>query len=76
MDNKLTLTIANNLVFHDRSKHIATHKVSFYLRIYAKKKFKLEFVKLHDRLTDIYIYILSISNTSLFISDKVIGRSD
>ena len=47
VDDKSTLTLAKNPVFHDRSKHIDT-RYHFIQECIARKEVHLEFVKSHN----------------------------
>ena len=53
VDNKSSLALAKNPVFHDRSKHIDTryHFIQHYI---ARKEVQLEFVKSQDQVVDIF----------------------
>jgi hypothetical protein len=53
LDNKSTLALAKNPVFHDRSKHIDT-KYHFLRECIAKKEVQLKFEKTHDQVADIF----------------------
>ena len=52
VDNKSTLALAKNPIFHDRSKHIDT-RYHFIRECIARKEVHLEFVKSHDHVIDI-----------------------
>jgi hypothetical protein len=53
MDNSLVIALANNLVFHDRSKHIDTR--FHYLRdCIANKKIEVKYVKTQDQVVNIF----------------------
>jgi len=53
VDNKSTLALAKNPVFHDRSKHIDT-RYHFIRECIARKEVQLEFVKSHDQVANIF----------------------
>ena len=52
VDNKSTLALAKNPIFHDRSKHIDT-RFHFIRECIARKEVHLEFVKSHDQVANI-----------------------
>ena len=52
VDNKSTLALAKNPVFHDRSKHIDT-SYHFIRECIARKEVHLEFVNSHDQVANI-----------------------
>ena len=53
MDNSLVIALANNLVFHDRSKHIDTR--FHYLRdCIANKEIEVKYVKTQDQVVNIF----------------------
>ena len=52
VDNKSTIALAKNPVFHDRNKHIDT-RYHFIRECIARKEVHLEFVKSHDQVADI-----------------------
>ena len=53
VDNKSTLALAKNPIFHDRSKHIDT-RYHFIRECIARKDVQLEFVKSQDQVVDIF----------------------
>ena len=53
VDNKSTIALAKNPVFHDRSKHIDT-RYRFIRECIAIKEVQLEFVKSQDQVVDIF----------------------
>ncbi|KAL0367342.1 UNVERIFIED_CONTAM: Copia protein [Sesamum radiatum] len=53
VDNKSAIALANNSVFHERSKHIDT-KYHFIREAISKKEVKLEYVKSQDQIADIF----------------------
>ena len=54
IDSKSIMTLAKNLVYHEKSKHI---NIQFYfIREHVKKKYVgLTYVKTHDQVADIFI---------------------
>ncbi|KAK6142445.1 hypothetical protein DH2020_022793 [Rehmannia glutinosa] len=53
VDNKSAMALANNPVFHDRSKHIDTHY--HYIReCISRKEVQVEYVKSQDQIADIF----------------------
>ena len=52
-DNKSTLALGKNLIFHDRSKHINI-KYHFVRDCVDKKLVELKFVKSQDQIADIF----------------------
>ena len=57
VDNKSTLALVKNLVFHDQSKHINT-RYHFIWECIARKEVHLEFVESHDQVADILTKLL------------------
>jgi hypothetical protein len=53
LDNKSTLALAKNPVFHGRSKHIDT-RYHFITESIVKKEIQLKFVKTHYQVADIF----------------------
>ena len=53
VDDKLTLALVKNLVFHDQSKHMDT-QYHFILGCFARNEIPLEFVKSHDQGANIF----------------------
>ena len=53
VDNKATIALAKNPIFHDRSKYIDTR--NHYIReCITRKDVQLEYVKSHDQVVDIF----------------------
>ncbi|KAK3042430.1 hypothetical protein RJ639_000154 [Escallonia herrerae] len=59
VDNKSTLELAQNPVFHERSKHIDT-KYHFIRECVSKKEVELEYVQSQDQVADIFTKPLKI----------------
>ncbi|KAK2985059.1 hypothetical protein RJ640_022937 [Escallonia rubra] len=53
VDNKSTIALAKNSVFHDRSKHIDT-QYHFIRESIAKKQVQVKYVKSEDQVVDIF----------------------
>ena len=53
VNDKPTLTLAKNVVFHYQSKHINT-RYHFIRECIARKEVQLEFVKSHDHVANIF----------------------
>ncbi len=53
VDNKSTIALAKNPVFHDRSKHIDT-RYHFLGDCIVKNKVQVKYVKTHDQVVDIF----------------------
>ncbi|KAK2411591.1 putative mitochondrial protein [Trifolium repens] len=76
VDNKSTIALAKNPVFHDRSKHIDT-RYHYIRECVANNNVKLEYVKTHDQAADIFTkplkredfvklrYLLGVAKSSL-----------
>ncbi|PON60973.1 hypothetical protein PanWU01x14_149410 [Parasponia andersonii] len=53
IDNKSSIALAKNLVFHDRSKHIDT-RYRYIRECVANKEVQLEYMRSHDQIADIF----------------------
>lgn len=53
VDNKSTVALAKNPVFHDRSKHIDT-RYHYIRECITRKDVQLEYVRSHDQVADIF----------------------
>lgn len=53
VDNKSTIALAKNPVFHDRSKHIDT-RYHYIRECVTKMDVQLEYVKTNDQVADIF----------------------
>nr|KYP66220.1 Retrovirus-related Pol polyprotein from transposon TNT 1-94 [Cajanus cajan] len=53
VDNKSTIALAKNPVFHDRSKHIHT-RYHYIRECISNKDVQMEYVKTHDQVADIF----------------------
>ncbi|KAL0544465.1 hypothetical protein IC582_019580 [Cucumis melo] len=80
VDNKSTIALAKNLVFHDRSKHIDTR--FHYIRdCILRKKVQVEYVKTEDQIADNFTKSLKVnvfnkSRTLLGVFQKTCLRED
>ena len=54
VDNKSAIELSNNLVFHNRSKHIKT-KFHFIRTCLEQKKMELDFTSSENQLADLFI---------------------
>ena len=64
VNNKSTLTLAKNVVFHYQSKHINI-RYHFIRECIARKEVQLEFVKSHDHVANIFTSLGVTMKTSL-----------
>ena len=53
VDNKSTIALAKNPVFHDRSKHIDT-RFHYIRECITRKDVQIEYVKSYDQIDDIF----------------------
>ena len=53
IDNKSTIALAKNPVFHDRSKHIDT-RYHYIRECVTRKDVQLKYVKSYDQVADIF----------------------
>ncbi|KAL0551788.1 hypothetical protein IC582_010877 [Cucumis melo] len=60
VDNKSTIALAKNPVFHDRSKHIDT-KFHFIRDCISRKEVQVEYVKTEDQIADIFTKPLKVN---------------
>ncbi|KAL4030992.1 hypothetical protein IC575_009247 [Cucumis melo] len=60
VDNKSTVALAKNPVFHDRNKHIDT-RFHFIRDCISRKEVQVEYMKTKDQITDIFTKPLKIS---------------
>ena len=65
VNNKSTLTLAKNVVFHYQSKHINT-RYHFIRECIARKEVQLEFVKSHDHVANIFTSLTWSDNENKF----------
>ena len=75
MDSKSVMTLAKNLVHHEKSKHIDIH--FYFIREHVKKKnVELTNAKTHDQVIDIFTKLLAINhfhklNNLLGMKDRI-----
>ncbi|XP_050939142.1 uncharacterized mitochondrial protein AtMg00810-like [Cucumis melo] len=62
VDNKSTIALAKNPVFHDRSKHIDT-RFHFIRDCISRKEVQVEYVKTEDQIADIFTKTLKVRGT-------------
>ncbi|KAA0036803.1 Copia protein [Cucumis melo var. makuwa] len=80
VDNKSTIALAKNLVFHDHSKHIDTR--FHYIRdCISRKEVQVEYVKTKDQIADIFMKPLKVNvfnklRTLLGVFQKTCLRED
>ncbi|KAL0540756.1 hypothetical protein IC582_020770 [Cucumis melo] len=60
VDNKSTIALAKNPVFHDRSKHIDT-RFHFIRDCISRKEVQVEYVKTEDQIADIFTKPLNVN---------------
>ncbi|KAL0545154.1 hypothetical protein IC582_020300 [Cucumis melo] len=60
IDNKSTIALAKNPVFHDRSKHIDT-RFHFIRDCISRKEVQVEYVKTEDQIADIFTKPLKVN---------------
>ncbi|KAA0038954.1 Copia protein [Cucumis melo var. makuwa] len=60
VDNKSTIALAKNPVFHDRGKHIDT-RFHFIRDCISRKEVQVEYVKTEDQITDIFTKPLKVN---------------
>ncbi|KAA0059797.1 putative mitochondrial protein [Cucumis melo var. makuwa] len=60
VDNKSTIVLAKNPVFHDRSKHIDT-RFHFIRDCISRKEVQVEYVKTEDQIADIFTKPLKVN---------------
>ncbi|KAA0058430.1 putative mitochondrial protein [Cucumis melo var. makuwa] len=60
VDNKSTIALAKNPVFHDRSKHIDT-RFHFIRDCISRKEVQVEYVKAEDQIADIFTKPLKVN---------------
>ena len=60
VDNKSTIALAKNPVFHDRSKHIDT-RFHFIRDCISRKEVQVEYVKTEDQIADIFTKLLKVN---------------
>ena len=53
VDNKSTMALAKNPVFHDRGKHIDTH-YHYIRKCIIRKDVQFEYIKSQDQVADIF----------------------
>ena len=61
VDNKSSIELSKNLMFHNRPRHIKT-KLNFIRMYLEEKKMKLDFVSSKNQLLDLFTKVLGRKN--------------
>ena len=74
MDNKSTIALGKNPVFHDQSKHIDT-RFHFIRECIENREVKLDYVKSKDQVADIFTKALKIDDFERLRTWLGVGKS-